>query len=141
MNDIIDERILCELRNNAKLPVTTLAKIVGRSRTAVQERINRLEASGGIKSYTIIESGQSNESDVMAIVFVSVSIRNKSNNLIGKLKSMPNVISCLAITGDAALAVMIRRTTSEDLNWTIERIYEFEGVTKTETVISLHTIF
>lgn len=141
MSNPIDERILHELRHNAKIPITSLAKLVGRSRTAVQARIDRLEASGQINHYTIAEPDRDEEHHIAAIVLVSVSVRNRSEHLVEILKSMPNVTTCLAITGDPAFALMIQRTTSEELNSTIERIYELEGVTKTETIMALKTVF
>ena len=51
--DQIDENILRTLRDNARTPIVTLAKAIGLSRSATQERLARLEKSGTIAGYTI----------------------------------------------------------------------------------------
>ncbi len=51
--DKIDKRILFELDKNARIPETSLAKIVNKSREAVRYRINNLEKKGIILGYSI----------------------------------------------------------------------------------------
>lgn len=51
--DPIDERILEELRHDARLPTAELARRVNLSRNAVRQRIERLEREGSIAGYTI----------------------------------------------------------------------------------------
>ena len=53
MRDEIDEQILEALRRDSRLPVTNLSRKVGRSRTAVQARLSRLEQDQQILGYTI----------------------------------------------------------------------------------------
>ena len=55
MRDKIDEQILEALRRDSRLPVTNLSRKVGRSRTAVQARLSRLEQDQQILGYTIKE--------------------------------------------------------------------------------------
>lgn len=43
MSKQIDDKILAELRQDARIPTTTLAERVGRSRTAVQVCVNKME--------------------------------------------------------------------------------------------------
>jgi DNA-binding Lrp family transcriptional regulator len=45
--DAKDHELLALLRRNARTPVFTLAKALGLSRSATQERLQRLESSGG----------------------------------------------------------------------------------------------
>jgi len=141
MLDTIDERILCELRGNSKVPVTTLAKIVGRSRTAVQARINQLEASGKIKHYTIVESDRAEAPEFGSIILVTVSVISQSGNLIKTIRQMPDVISCHGISGSSSYALFIRRSDSDNLAQISRRLYKLDGVTKTETIISLEKVF
>lgn len=51
--DDIDRRLIALLADNARRPLVSLAKAVGLSRSAVQERLQRLERSGAIAGYTI----------------------------------------------------------------------------------------
>lgn len=47
--DPIDQRILAELRTNARISHAQLGEIVRLSRTAVRQRIERLERDGRIR--------------------------------------------------------------------------------------------
>ena len=51
--DDLDRQLIAELRDNARLPVATLAQRLKVSRGTVQNRLNRLEADGIIVGYTV----------------------------------------------------------------------------------------
>ena len=52
--DAIDERLLLALRENGRASTAQLARLVGRSRTSVQSRIERLEKQGIIVGYQVL---------------------------------------------------------------------------------------
>jgi Lrp/AsnC family leucine-responsive transcriptional regulator len=56
--DETDEKLLALLEQNARRPVVALAKAVGLSRSAVQDRLARLEDSGAVARYTIVQIGR-----------------------------------------------------------------------------------
>lgn len=139
--DDIDKKILQVLRTDARTPITTLAELVGRSRTAVQARVTSLQDSGAILRYTIQESSHGTQAETGAIVMVSVAVRSDSNGLVDTFKAIPEVSSCLSVAGEASFALLISRTSPERLKGVVEQIFNADGVTKTETVISLSTDF
>ena len=51
--DAIDRHILARLQDDARMPLVALAKHVGLSRSALQERLARLERSCVIAGYTL----------------------------------------------------------------------------------------
>ena len=51
--DATDERLLALLREDARMPVTGLAKALKLSRAAVYTRLNRLQKQGPIQSFTV----------------------------------------------------------------------------------------
>jgi DNA-binding Lrp family transcriptional regulator len=51
--DQIDRAIMRALRANARLPLVALAREIGLSRSATQERLARLERSGIVAGYTL----------------------------------------------------------------------------------------
>ncbi|VAX04493.1 hypothetical protein MNBD_ALPHA03-1303 [hydrothermal vent metagenome] len=140
--DNIDKKILKELRANARIPVTVLAQNVGRSRAAVQARLIKLETSGAIRGYTIREALENpTGNQIGAIVSVSVAVRSNANHLAGAFQKIPEVSSCLSVTGENAFVLLVARCNPERLKEVVELIYESKGVTKTDTLISLHTDF
>ncbi|NDD89705.1 MAG: AsnC family transcriptional regulator, partial [Rhodobacteraceae bacterium] len=52
MNEI-DKKIIQALTDNARAPLTDLARQLGIARTTVQSRIERLEKAGTIRGYTL----------------------------------------------------------------------------------------
>ena len=51
--DVIDEKLISALRENGRASTAMLARLVGRSRTSVQSRIERLEKQGVITGYGV----------------------------------------------------------------------------------------
>ena len=51
--DETDRRLIARLQENALIPTAALARDVGLSRSAVQERLERLEKSQTITGYTV----------------------------------------------------------------------------------------
>jgi len=141
MSKLIDEKILAELRQDSRIPVTTLANRVGRSRTAVQARINRLQQDGRIQRYTIDEPGRTKDSDVGAMVLISVTVRSKSQDLLSHLRGLPQVIGCFGIAGDFDFALLLSRMENAELQKLLEQIYLLDGVRKTETTLALYREF
>ncbi len=58
--DNFDQKILRELQRNARLSVSAIAQRVNLSRTAVSDRIKRLEESGEILGYQVIRKTPEN---------------------------------------------------------------------------------
>ncbi|HEY1386577.1 MAG TPA: AsnC family transcriptional regulator, partial [Dongiaceae bacterium] len=52
--DDTDRRLISLLRANARMPTAALGRHLGLSRSAVQERLKRLERDGVITGYTIV---------------------------------------------------------------------------------------
>ena len=51
--DDIDKNLIQTLSDNARTPLTELARKLGVARTTVQSRIDRLEKTGTIRGYTL----------------------------------------------------------------------------------------
>ena len=74
--DVIDVRILDELRHDARLAVTALATRVGLSRAATYKRVARLEASGAIVGYTVESDPAALGLPLAAIVLIRTDQRS-----------------------------------------------------------------
>ena len=73
--DEIDQQLLTQLRQNARAPVTELARRLGLARTTVQARIERMEAGGIIAGYTLRGSAATRP-PLRATVLVSIEPRS-----------------------------------------------------------------
>lgn len=141
MRDKIDEQILEALRRDSRTPVTELARIVGRSRTAVQARLTKLEQTQQILGYTIKEPSTVETGGLGAIVLISMEIRIKGEAAAREFASIPEVASCLRVIGDHDFALLINPVEKPRLNFVLEQIYKIDGVKRTETIMALSKEF
>ena len=141
MLDEIDEKILFELRRDARISVTKLSEVTGRSRTAVQARIAKLEQTGQILGYSIKEPSSPETRGFSAIVLVTLEVRRNCEPFLEAVKAMPIVSTCNWIIGAHDFALLIRPVEKSELQKLIETIQSTEGVRHTETILSLHREF
>jgi Lrp/AsnC family leucine-responsive transcriptional regulator len=141
MRDKIDEQILEALRRDSRVPVTDLSRKVGRSRTAVQARLSRLEQTQQILGYTIKEPSTVETGGIGAIVLINMEIRSKGEAAAREFATMPEVASCLRIVGNHDFALLINPIEKPRLNLVLEQIYKIDGVKRTETIMALSKEF
>src|ERR1700682_2525861 len=70
--DTIDEKLVLALRENGRASTAKLARLVGRSRTSVQSRIERLEKQGIITGYGVRLAPEHGLGAVRAHVMIKV---------------------------------------------------------------------
>ena len=138
--DPIDRHIIAELRGNARIPLTTLADKVGRSRTAVQVRINRLERDGVIRGYrTELVDEKGGKRPAGAILTIHLKERLSPERVIAFLKSKDEVMGIYTVTGDADLVVTLTISSGEQLQKICDPLWAMSEVRDTDTRLILKT--
>ncbi|RWQ60950.1 Lrp/AsnC family transcriptional regulator [Mesorhizobium sp.] len=99
--DRIDYLILGVLQENGRLPITSLADLVGISVSPCWQRVKHLEKAGIIRRYTAeiaIEKLQKVQI-VLAHVILSKHNRGTYHHFECHVQSIPEVVECYEITG------------------------------------------
>lgn len=135
--DVIDTRLLTLLRDNARAPVSELARALGLARTTVQARIARLENTGIIAGYTLRASAATRPA-LCATVLVSIEPRS-APAVLGRLRNLPGVQIVHTTSGRFDLLVQVTAATTAELDSTLDRIGEARGVHSSESLIHLST--
>ena len=135
--DATDTRLLTLLRDNARAPVTELARALGLARTTVQARIERLENSGVIAGYTLRASPVTRPI-LSATVLISIEPRS-APAVLDRLRSLSGVNTVHTTSGRFDLLVQITADTTSELDATLDRIGEARGVHSSESLIHLAT--
>jgi DNA-binding Lrp family transcriptional regulator len=135
--DDTDRALLALLTENARLPVTDLARRLSLARTTVQARIERLEAQGLIAGYTI-RRGRALAPPLRATALVSVEAR-ATPALLTRLRDMPEVEQVHTLSGRYDLMIRIAATDTERLDRILDRIGDAPGVRFSESLIQLST--
>lgn len=135
-----DEELISILRCNARASVSDIARSLDVSRTAIQNRINKLENKGIIKSYSV-ELGEIYKNQLTSI---NVSLKVKPNlrkNVGIALRKIHQISTIYSISGEFDLLMIIEVQTLQDLSSILEVICNLDGVERTNSSIILDTIF
>jgi len=135
-----DEELLSILRCNARASISDIARATGVSRTAIQNRLNKLENNGVIKAYSVVLGSEYTNQLISANVSLKVN-PNLRKNIGISLRKIHQISHIYSISGEYDLLVTIEAQTLEKLNSILNLVCSLEGVERTNSSIILDTIF
>ena len=136
--DDIDHRLIAMLQDNARLPVVALARAVRLSRSAVQERLQRLESSGVIEQYTL-RLGKGAE-PLQAWLLLRHAEGFSCDDVMPLLADIPHVQSCYSVAGGTDLMVLVRVQSPSQLADLRERIAASRSIDAVTTLTVLRVL-
>ena len=138
--DTIDQKLLFALRENARTSTARLARLVGRSRTSVQSRIERLEKQGIIQGYGVRLAPEHGLGAVRAHVMIKVGPK-ESRTVTAALRTIDQVSVLHSVSGEVDLIAVATAASVAEMDQVIDRIGALEGVERTTSSIILSTKF
>ena len=138
MMDDTDRRLIALLRENARLPVATMAQLLKVSRGTVQNRIDRLIADGVIGGFTLRLKPEAEPQRVRAITLVAVD-GGHANAVIKALRGLPEVQALHTTNGRWDVVVELGVDSLEDFDQALQRIRLVKGISNSETSLLLST--
>jgi DNA-binding Lrp family transcriptional regulator len=138
--DSIDQTLIAALRENARASTAQLARLVGRSRTSVQSRIERLERQGVIAGYGVRLAPEHDFGAVRAHVMIKVGPK-ESRAVTAALRAIPQVRVLHSVSGDVDLIAVAATASVAEMDEVIDRIGGLDGVERTTSSIILSTKF
>jgi len=130
--DAIDRKLIALLQDDARLSTVALAKAVALSRSAVQERLQRLQASGVIEKYTL-RLGSGGE-PLQAWLLLRYADGFSCDDVMPRLAGLPAVRLCHSVAGEIDLMVLVHADTPSALADLRETIAALKGVDDVTTV-------
>ncbi len=137
--DDLDHRLLEELGADARLTQVALAARVGLSRSAVQERLKRLEREGVILGYTL-RLGQPQRPGVRAYLLVK-GTGASHERAVRALEGFPEVRVADSVSGDIDLVLQLEAPTLEEINRLRDEVARLPGVASTQTLLVMAARF
>ena len=131
--DAIDRQLIALLQDNARLPLVTLAKSVGLSRSSVQERLQRLERTKAIEKYTI-RVGSAGQRKSQAWFLLSHREGFSCDDVMPYLFGMPEVVFCQSVAGEVDLMVLVQTDSLVELAQLREHVVALKGVEDVTTI-------
>jgi DNA-binding Lrp family transcriptional regulator len=138
--DSIDEKLLSALRENGRASTALLARLVGRSRTSVQSRIERLEKQGIITGYGVRLAPELGIGAVRAHVMIKVGPK-EARAVTAALREISQVRLLHSVSGEADLIAVAAAASVAEMDQVIDRIGALDGVERTTSSIILSTKF
>lgn len=136
--DDTDARLIALLKQNARLPVATLARSLGLARSTVQARLDRLERSGAIAGYAVRLGHGARPSEIRATVLLTLDPRATAT-VLARLKAMGAVETVHTASGRFDLVLGLATGSTAELDDTLDRIGAIDGVRGSESLIHLAT--
>jgi Lrp/AsnC family transcriptional regulator for asnA, asnC and gidA len=140
--DDIDLKILDIITKNARIPFKDVAVECEISRAAVHQRVNRMIEMG-----VITGSGYSidpKKIDYRTCTYVGIFLEKGSlfHEVAERLSQIREIVECHYTTGEYAIFIKVYARDNEHLKEILsEKIQKIQGISSTETFISLEETF
>jgi Lrp/AsnC family leucine-responsive transcriptional regulator len=131
-----DKLLLALLRRDARRSIVALARDLGLSRSATQDRLARLKASGAIASFTITE-GAGAAARQSAYLMVAFATGRRCAEIVPKLKRIPAVAMIHSLTGPIDLVVRLDGDSVAEIEAGRSAVAAIPGVASVSTSVVL----
>lgn len=135
-----DQELLLRLRQDARSSISDLARALNVSRSTVQNRIAKLEASGVIRGYSVQLGGEFSANQVEAHVSIKVyqKLTARTNSALEQISQVSQLYS---VSGEYDLIAIVQAQSLEELSAVLDEIGNLEGVERTNSAVVLETRF
>jgi Lrp/AsnC family leucine-responsive transcriptional regulator len=139
--DAKDRHILRLVQRDAKRSQADIAREVGLSTAAVNERLKKLEHAGVIRGYAALLDPRAVGAALTAFVEVFIEHPRYESAFLDKVRSLDEVQECHHITGEFSLLMKVRVRDMDALQQLLLRqLNALDGVRQTRTVMVLSTV-
>lgn len=136
--DGLDKQILRMLMEDARRPILEIARAVGISGAAIHQRLRKLEKSGVLAGSKFIVNPRVLGYSTMAYIGIYLDKAMSNPFAVRELEKIPEVLECHYTTGNWSILIKVLCRDNEHLMHLLnKKIQQIEGVSRTETFISL----
>jgi Lrp/AsnC family transcriptional regulator, regulator for asnA, asnC and gidA len=139
--DTLDNDIIRLLTENGRIQIGKMVKKLNVTAPTVRNRIKGLEENGIFKVSGLIDPSRHREM-ITALVAMSIQSRGKTDQILEKIASLPNVVWAGVVTGryDIVAEVVIAGGKAELYRFTTETILKMGNVIRSETFVIMKSI-
>lgn len=136
--DDADQRLIAELRRDGRASLSDLAERLGLSRATVRVRMERLTERGEIAGFTVMTRADITAAPVRGLMMIGIEGKGGERTM-ARLAGLPAVQAVHSTNGRWDLIVELGTQTLLELDETIYRIRNIDGVMRSETNLLLST--
>jgi Lrp/AsnC family transcriptional regulator, leucine-responsive regulatory protein len=138
--DAVDQRILGELRRDARISWRELGAAVHLSPTSAADRVRRMERDGVIEGYTVRIDPAALGRTVRAVVDVSLGAGVLVDDFEARLAQRDEVSFAAYVTGTADYSIVVECAGADGLDRFVRWLRAEAGVSRTETKMLLRVV-
>jgi len=131
-----DQLLLALLRRDARRPIVALARDLGLSRSATQDRLARLKSTGAIAGFTLVE-GQGARPRQLAYLMVKLEPGRRCAQLMPAFRALPAIVAAHSAAGPIDLLMTVEYADVADLEHTRQAVAAVSGVAEVSTHVVL----
>jgi DNA-binding Lrp family transcriptional regulator len=135
-----DQALIRLLQINARESVSNLARQLGVSRTAVQQRLNKLTRLNVIEGFTVKLNSNWQKNQITTFIALTV-VPKEAKSVILALERMPYIKALWTVSGSFDLLAEATASTTEKIDLLLDDVGAIEGVAGTESSVVLSTKF
>ncbi|MBQ8127150.1 MAG: Lrp/AsnC ligand binding domain-containing protein [Prevotella sp.] len=137
--DRLDKQILKLIAEDARIPFLEVARACNVSGAAIHQRIQKLTNMGILKGSQFLIDPEKVGYETCAFIGLNLKNPESFDEVVEKLKEMPEVVECHYTTGDYDLFIKIYAVNNHHLlNFIHDRLQPL-GLARSESLISFHS--
>jgi Lrp/AsnC family transcriptional regulator for asnA, asnC and gidA len=137
--DHLDKQILKLIAADARIPFLEVARACNVSGAAIHQRIQKLTNLGILKGSQFIIDPEKVGYETCAFIGLNLKNPESFDEVVAKLKSIPEVVECHYTTGDYDLFIKIYAINNHHLLNIIHDKLQPLGLARSESIISFHS--
>ncbi len=124
---------------DARKPILEIARSIGISGAAIHQRLRKLESAGLLTGSKFIINPRVLGYTTMAYIGIFLDKAMSNPMAVKELEKIPEVLECHYTTGNWSILIKVLCRDNEHLMQVLnKKIQQIEGVSRTETFISLN---
>lgn len=129
-----DRLLITLLRRDARRSIVALARDLDLSRSATQERLSKLQASGAIAGFTVVEGARSRQ---LAYLSVKLGPGRRCAQILPGLRMLPAVAAAHSVAGHFDLILTIEGEDVAAIEQARQAVAAIDGVAEVSTYVVL----
>ena len=136
--DSFDKKIHKLIAEDARMPFLEVARVCNVSGAAIHQRIQKLSNQGVLKGSKFNIDPEKIGYETCAFIGINLKHPENFDEVVEKLKRIPEIVECHYCTGPYNVLIKVYARDNQHLMELLnDRIQSINGVTGTETLISL----
>ena len=137
--DDLDRRIIANLRTDGRASLSKLADALGVARGTIQNRLDRLLASGALLGFTVRVREDYDDLSIRAVMMIEV-LGKSTTQVIHRLRGIVEIRNLHTTNGNWDLVADIHAASLPDFDRVLREVRMIDGVGNSETSLLLSNV-